>query len=150
MIGFDTETRPAFNKGQVYLPAVVQMATARCVYVFQLRRADMAEELSEVFEDATRVKAGVALDRDVKELNELFPFTARNLVDLGDVAKANGAAQSGMRNLAGLFLQFRVTKGARTSNWARHELTPKQILYAATDAWVGRELYLDFERRGWL
>ena len=128
VIGFDTETRPSFNKGQVYLPAVVQMATERCVYVFQLRRVDMAGELSEVFEDADRVKTGVALDRDLKELNDLFPFTVRNVVDLGDVAKANGVAQSGMRNLAGMLLGFRVTKGARTSNWARHELTEKQVI----------------------
>src|SRR5256885_16362566 len=33
--GFDTETRPAFKKGESHLPALVQVATARAVYLFQ-------------------------------------------------------------------------------------------------------------------
>ncbi len=150
LIGFDTETRPSFNKGQNYLPTVVQMATRDRVFIFQIRQVDMARELSDVFEDAGRVKTGVALGRDLDDLNRLFPFTPVNIIDLGDVAKANGVAQSGMRNLAGLFLGFRVTKSARTSNWARQTLTAKQVTYAATDAWVGRELYRKFGEFGWL
>ena len=43
-----------------------------------------------------------------------------------------------------------MTKSARTSNWARQTLTAKQVTYAATDAWVGRELYRKFGEFGWL
>ena len=38
------------------------------------------------------------------------------------------------------------SKGAKTTNWAARRLTPKQITYAATDAWVCRELYLRFKQ----
>ncbi len=36
----------------------------------------------------------------------------------------------------------RISKTARTTNWANPDLTSQQIQYAATDAWIGREIYL--------
>ena len=48
-------------------------------------------------------------------------------------------------NLAAIFLGFRIPKGARTSNWAAPRLTEAQVAYAATDAWVCREIYLRME-----
>ena len=70
------------------------------------------------------------------------------MVDLGIAAKRHGLEQSGVRNLAGLFLGFRIPKGAKTSNWSRPRLTQQQIVYAATDAWACRELYLRFRELG--
>jgi ribonuclease D len=69
-------------------------------------------------------------------------------VDLGDVARRHGLKQTGVRNLTGLFLGFRIPKGTKTSNWARSRLSPQQITYAATDAWACRELYMRFEELG--
>jgi ribonuclease D len=54
---------------------------------------------------------------------------------------------SGVRTLAAQLLGFRVSKGAQCSNWERGELTTAQILYAATDAWVCREIFLELEKR---
>ena len=67
------------------------------------------------------------------------------MVDLGKLAKRRGLKQTGVRNLAGIFLGARIPKGVTTTNWAARRLTPKQITYAATDAWVCRELYLRFK-----
>ncbi len=145
VVGFDTETRPAFKKGERYDPALVQVATARAVYLFQLRRVDVIPGLADMLAAPGIVKAGVAVARDLKELKEVFSFAERSVVDLGVIAKRYGLEQTGVRNLAGIFLGCRVTKGARTSNWAASELTPTQIAYAATDAWIGRELYLRFK-----
>ena len=64
------------------------------------------------------------------------------------MAKRHGMKQTGLRNLAGIFLGFRVTKGSKTTNWAAPKLTSQQINYAATDAWVCRELYLKFKELG--
>ena len=80
----------------------------------------------------------------------MFPFDVANTLDLGVVARRRGIAQSGVRNLAGMFLDFRIPKGNRTSNWERPNLSPAQITYAATDAWACRELYLRFESLGML
>ena len=82
---------------------------------------------------------------DLRNLKKVFEFDERSVVDLGKVAKRHGLKQTGVRNLAGMFLGTRIPKGAKTTNWAARRLTPQQITYAATDAWACRELYLRFE-----
>lgn len=67
------------------------------------------------------------------------------MVDVGKVAERHGLKQTGVWNLAGIFLSTRIPKGAKTTNWAARRLTPQQIAYAATDAWACRELYLQFK-----
>lgn len=150
VVGLDTETRPAFRKGEIHLPCLVQAATARAVYLFQFRRPDAFPVLAELLAEPRIVKAGVGLAHDLRQLKLLFPFTEKNVVDLGVVARRCGLGQSGVRNLAGIFLGFRIPKGARTSNWAARHLSPAQVTYAATDAWACRELFVRFESLGLL
>jgi len=148
VVGFDTETPPTFRKGQSHQPTLVQVATAHAAYLFQLRRLDFSGALPELLENPGIVKTGVALADDLRKLKEVFPFEEQNVVDLGKIALHHGLKQSGVRNLAGIFLGFRITKGPRTSNWRRLDLSSGQISYAATDAWVCRELYLRFQQLG--
>jgi hypothetical protein len=150
VLGFDTETRPAFSKGESYLPCLVQIATARRVYLLQLEQLDCARELAELMGNPHIVKAGVALAGDIRQLKRRFPLEAVSVVDLGDIAKRHGNPQTGLRNLTALFLGWRMSKGAKTTNWAQPNLSPVQIGYAATDAWASRELYLCFEKLGLL
>jgi ribonuclease D len=150
VVGLDTETRPAFRKGESHLPCLVQTATARAVYLFQLRRTEAFPVLAELLGDARIVKAGISLKDDLRALKQVFAFTEANMLDLGTVARRSGLGQTGVRNLAGILLGFRIPKGTKTSNWAARELSPAQIAYAATDAWACRELYLRFESLGLL
>ncbi len=150
VVGLDTETRPAFRKGESYLPCLVQAATARAVYLFQLRRTEVFPVLAGLLSDPRTVKAGVSLADDLRALQQVFAFAGKNILDLGDAARSSGSRQTGVRNLAGIFLGFRVPKGTRTSNWAARELSAAQITYAATDAWACRELYLRFQTLGML
>jgi len=150
VVGLDTETRPSFRKGEVHLPCLVQAATARAVYLFQLSRVDVIPIINELLAAPQTVKTGVGLAHDLRQLKQVFPFEVENVVDLGVVARRGGLGQSGVRNLAGMLLGFRIPKGNRTSNWATPQLSPAQIAYAATDAWACRELYLEFEKRGLL
>src|SRR5882672_3248563 len=150
IVGLDTETRPSFKKGEVHLPCLVQAAMAQAVYLFQLSRLDVFPALVELLAKPTIVKTGVGLAHDLRQLKLVFPFTVENVVDLGVIARRRGLAQTGVRNLAGMLLDFRIPKGNRTSNWAAPRLSPAQINYAATDAWASRELYLRFETLGLL
>jgi len=150
VVGFDTESRPTFRKGQFHPPSLVQIAGSRAAYLFPLKRLNCSRTLSAIFGDARLVKAGVAPGRDLIDLRRSFRFERRSVVDIGEVAQARGLKQSGMRNLAGMFLGGRVTKGQQTTNWAQARLTPNQMVYAATDAWVCRELYLHFEELGYM
>jgi ribonuclease D len=149
-VGLDTETRPSFRKGESHLPCLVQAATARAVYLFQLSRLEVFPPLVELLAKPDIVKAGVGLAHDVRQLKLVFPFTVVNVLDLGVVARRRGLGQTGVRNLAGMFLEIRIPKGNRTSNWAAPRLSPAQITYAATDAWACRELFLRFESLGLL
>ncbi|MBI5331388.1 MAG: 3'-5' exonuclease domain-containing protein 2 [Betaproteobacteria bacterium] len=149
VVGFDTETRPAFHKGEEYLPSLVQAATARRVYLMQLQHLDFSGALAELLAAPHIIKAGVALAGDLTQLKRLFPLEPVAVADLGRMAKRNGCKQTGLRNLAALFLGARIPKGARTTNWSAPRLTPAQIGYAATDAWISRELYLRFQQQGW-
>ena len=150
VVGFDTETRPAFRKGESHLPCLVQVATARRVYLFQLRQAQVFQVLAELLAETQVVKAGVALANDLRSLKLLFPFMESNVLDLGIVARRCQLDQTGLRNLAGILLRIRIPKGTRTSNWAAPRLSAAQITYAATDAWVCRELFLQFQVLGLL
>jgi len=150
VIGFDTETRPAFTKGESYPPALVQAATADVVYLFQLRRTEVFPLVAGMLEAPRIVKTGVSVARDLRDLKAVIPFNAQNVLDLEGVARRGGLKQTGVRNLAGMLLGFRIPKGNTTSNWAAHTLTSAQIAYAATDAWACRELYLRFESLGML
>ncbi len=145
-IGFDTETRPAFQKGESHLPCLVQVATARRVYLFALRESAVFPLLAGMLTDQASLKVGVALANDLRSLRQVFEFKAQSVLDLGIVARRLGLTQTGLRNLAGIFLGFRIPKGARTSNWAAPRLSAAQINYAATDAWACRELLLRFQR----
>jgi ribonuclease D len=150
VVGFDTETRPAFRKGESHLPCLVQMATARAAYLFQLQQVDCGDALAEVLAAPGIVKAGVAPAHDLRQLKLLFPLEPAAVLDLGAIAKRHGMGQTGLRNLAGIFLGFRIPKGTRTSNWAAPRLSAAQINYAATDAWACRELYLRFQALGYM
>jgi ribonuclease D len=146
VIGFDIETRPAFRPGESYLPSLVQFATAGAVYLLQVQQQDYSAAMREIFSSAKVVKAGVSVTDDLRNLKKLFQFEESAVVDLGKVARRHGLKQTGVRNLAGIFLGTRIPKGAKTTNWAARRLTPQQIAYAATDAWACRELYLRFKQ----
>ncbi len=150
VVGLDTETKPAFQKSQFYLPCLVQVAASSVVYLFQLKRMEFSGALVEMLENPALIKAGIGLADDFSSLKLVFPFEPQNIVDLSLVARRRGFKKTGVRNLAAQLLGFRVTKGSSTSNWASPRLTPKQISYAATDAWVCRELFLRFQQLGFL
>jgi ribonuclease D len=147
-VGFDTETRPSFRRGESYLPCLAQVATARAVYLFQLQQQDFSNAIAGLLGAHGIVKVGISLAEDLRQLKALFPAQETSMLDAGQVARHHGLRQTGLRNLAAIFLGIRIPKGKRTSNWAAPQLSAAQIAYAATDAWACRELFLAYERLG--
>lgn len=142
LLGFDTETRPAYKKGESYLPSLIQIASSKEAFIFQINQLGFPQVLQDILSDSTIIKTGVSLDYDIRELAKLSDFKAAGFFDLGHQAKKVGIQNHGLRGLAAVCLGFRISKAAQTSNWAKTVLTPQQIRYAATDAWVGRKIYL--------
>ena len=146
VLGFDTETRPAFNKGQSYLPSLLQMAGEKVVYLFQLSNCGLTDSIINLLSNDDIIKSGVAINQDLIELQQILNFDPAGFIDLGDIARSKGLPHHGLRGLGAYLLNFRISKSSRTSNWSANQLTKKQIKYAATDAWLGRELYLKYKQ----
>ena len=140
-LGLDVETRPSFKKGEYYPPALVQVGDENCVYLFRICKTKTFTPLLPLLESPTIIKTGVAIKDDVKELKAMAEFKPSGFVEVTEITKQLGYKNSGLRALAGLLLKSRISKAAQVSNWERNELSQKQILYAATDAWISRELY---------
>jgi ribonuclease D len=148
LLGFDTETRPNFQKGRNNLPALLQLAGEKRVYIFQLNPLGFPEKLRRLLADPAIIKTGVAVDFDLQQLKRLGHFQEEGFVELATVARESGIKNHGLRGLAAVLLSFRISKGAQRSNWGAENLAEKQLRYAATDAWVGREIYLRLEEMG--
>jgi len=142
VLGFDTETRPTFKKGDYYPPSLIQLGTPDCVYLFRICVTKSLAPLLPILESESILKTGVAIKDDVKELRVMEDFQAGGFVEIADITLKLGYENSGLRALAGLLMRGRISKAAQVSNWARPELDPKQVRYAATDAWISRELYV--------
>lgn len=141
VLGFDTETRPAFKKGESYPPSLVQLAASGGVYIFQLRHIDSHDALAGILADKKVVKAGIAINDDIKKLNGLFSFKPSGFIELAGLASEAGIKNAGVRGLAALLFGFRISKATKCSRWDAQALERAQIVYAATDAWICRELY---------
>jgi ribonuclease D len=140
-LGFDTETRPSFKKGDYYPPALIQLATEHCVYLFRISETETFDPLLPILESPHILKTGVAIKDDVKELRAMEDFTPNGFIEIADITVRLGYENRGLRALAGLLLQGRISKAAQVTNWARPKLDNKQVRYAATDAWISREIY---------
>jgi len=145
LLGFDTETRPAFRKGESYDPSLLQLATETEVYLFQLQQCGLTPNLLKLLSSPNIIKAGVAIDRDVSELQAFAQFQPAGFVELATCAKEARIKNLGLRGLTAILFGFRISKKEQVSNWARKELTQSQQTYAATDAWLGRKIYLSFK-----
>ena len=146
ILGFDTETRPVFRKGVQHNVSLLQLSTSKEAFLFRLNHLGFPNELVALLEDSTILKVGVAVLDDVRGLQKLSNFKADGFIELADIAGGLGIVTCGLRNLAAIFLGVRVTKKAQLTNWEHPLINSKQILYAATDAWICLEMYLFLER----
>lgn len=148
ILGFDIESKPNFQKGENHLPALLQLAGATTVWIFQLKGLGLPEELRALLAEPGIIKTGVAVEYDLQQLQRLGRFQPEGFAELATVAKVAGIKNHGLRSLAAVMLGFRISKSAQRSNWGAETLSAKQLRYAATDAWVGREIYLRFQEMG--
>lgn len=148
VLGFDTETPPVFRKGKSHAPTLVQLAGAREVVLFHFKWQPFGNGLISLFENPAIIKTGVAVRDDMRFLSKIVSFAPQSVIDLSQIAQYNRIANLGLRGLAAAFLGLRISKSERCSNWGNSELTPRQIRYAATDAWISRAVCLAMREAG--
>ena len=150
VIGFDTESKPTFHKGQYNPVAMIQMAIPGKVFLIRISLTGFTEGLRKLFENEKVVKAGISIRDDMKDLQRLAPFSPENVVDINDISTQLGVVNIGVRSLSGIFLGIRISKAQQTSNWEKETLTEAQMAYAATDAWVCLEIYRTLDGKGYI
>ena len=148
VVGFDTEARPTFKKGQIRQISLIQIATDDKVYLLRIMQTGLLDCIVDFMENPNIIKIGIGLDDDFNLLNRLRKFDKRGFLVLNIRFKEIGAENIGARNLAGMMLGIRISKSAQTSNWEAEEYTDKQISYAATDAWICLEIYRELQDLG--
>lgn len=150
VIGFDTETKPSFKKGEYYLPSLLQLATEEKVYLFQIKKCSLTKSLIKIFNSKKILKVGIALKHDINELQKIKYFDSNGFIDLSLIAKDAGINNLGLKSLVAIFMNHKLSKKEQVSNWAKENLSESQKLYAATDAWLSKKLYQNFEMKGLL
>ena len=151
VLGFDTESKPTFLKGEVSTgPHLVQLATDEHAYLFQIGAAPAVEVLKSVLESATILKVGFGLADDVKRLRSKLGIDAVNVLDLSTALRKNERNTLGAKTAVARFFGQRLQKSKKitTTNWALPRLSEKQILYAADDAHVALRIYRHWRAGG--
>lgn len=137
VLGFDTETRPSFTKGESYTPCLLQLATRDSAFLFRLQFFKFSDDLVSLLENPDVLKVGIGIKDDLIGLGKIVKMKPAGFVDLADEMKKLGIMSASLRSLTAIFLGKKLFKKAKTTNWERRELTDAQIKYAAIDAVVG-------------
>lgn len=143
VIGFDTETRPCFGPNQPrYGVSLLQLSGPEKAFLFRVKNMGMHRRLCNLLSDKRIVKVGAAIHDDIRGLQKLKEFTPGNFVDLQKIVWEYGIRDKSVKKMAAIILGFRISKTQQLSNWEAETLSESQCKYAATDAWVCREMYL--------
>ncbi len=143
ILGFDTETKPSFKKGNSNNNgvALLQLASSKKAWLFRLNLTGFHPSICSIFNNEKIKKIGVAIHDDIKHLKALYDFSDNGFVDLQNYVKDFGITSMGLKKLTAIVLNFRISKSQQLSNWESPSLTTGQVRYAATDAWTCLEIY---------
>ena len=150
LVGFDTETKPTFKKGEYNHVALLQIAVPGKVYLLRIHQIEIPVSILKFLSNDQISKVGIALDDDVIAINKKRKFNPGGFIDLNKIAPTLGIENIGARNLSGLVLNARISKNQQVTNWENPILTGPQITYAATDAWICLEIYTKLINWGYL
>ena len=147
VIGFDTETRPTFTPSQPrYGVALLQLSGPDKAFLFRVNCMGMHRRLCNLLASDKIIKVGAAIHDDIKGLQRLKEYVPAGFVDLQKIVCEWGIRDKSVKKMAAIIMGIRISKNQQLSNWEAERLSDAQALYAATDAWVCREMYLRLMR----
>ena len=147
IIGFDTETRPCFSADQPrYGVALLQLSGPENAFLFRVNKIGMHRRLCNLLANPKILKIGAAVHDDIRGLQKHRHFVPAGFVDLQKIVWEWGIRDKAVKKMSAIILGYRISKTQQLSNWEAEQLTDSQCKYAATDAWVCREMYLKLMR----
>ncbi|MFV0346369.1 MAG: 3'-5' exonuclease [Bacteroidales bacterium] len=141
VLGFDTESKPSFQKGIKNQMALLQLGTKDRVFLFKLRKLGLPDELKSILASPDIIKSGAAVRDDIRGLRKVGNFEPQGFRDIQNMAQECGLEYLSLRKLAANQLGLRVSKSQRLTDWNSNNYTDAQTNYAATDAWISLLLY---------
>lgn len=144
IIGFDTETKPIFNPTQPrHRVALLQLSTKSFAYLIRIDKLKgIPQGIIDVLSNPKILKIGAATSDDVRGLEKHHGFKPGGFFDLQKVAWEYGIRDRSVKKMAAIILDVKISKTQQLSNWEANIYTEAQKKYAATDAWICREMYL--------
>ena len=142
LIGFDTESRPSFSPEQEsHGVCLLQLSGAERAFLFRVNDIGMQHRLVSLLCNPAVIKVGAAVHDDLHGLRKLKDFTPAGFVDLQKIVGEYGIRDKSVKKMAAIILGVQISKAQQLSNWEAEPLSDAQKLYAATDAWICREMY---------
>jgi ribonuclease D len=147
LLGFDTESKPVFTPGQPHNGvALLQLSGPDQAFLFRIQKLGMRKRICAILANPNIIKVGAASLDDVRGLQRYQSFQPRGFVDLQKIVWEWGIRDKSVKKMAANILGVRISKSQQLSNWEAETLNSHQQLYAATDAWVCREMYLKLQQ----
>lgn len=143
VIGFDSETKPSFKKGQANNVCLLQLSTREHAFLFRLNIIGLLPEIASILASRKIQKIGVGIHDDIVGLKKLFTFKQSGFVELQTLVQEHGIENISLKKLCGIVLGGKISKKQQVSNWEKTELSEGQKRYAATDAWAALRIYED-------
>lgn len=143
-IGFDTETRPSFKKGQVNKVALLQLCDGERCFLFRLNRESVFEIVRPILEDPEIIKIGLSVHDDFNALRRRGDINPAGFLDLQDYCRSFHIADISLQKIFAIVFGQRISKSQRLTNWEAETLNESQQIYAAIDAWACLKLYKYF------
>lgn len=140
-LGFDTETKPAFKRGQVHKVALIQLSTEKECFLFRLNKIGYPKELEAIMCDPGIKKIGLSLRDDFAAIRKRSVRKLENFIDLQDFVDQFGIEDKSLQKIYAVLFGRKISKNQRVSNWEAEMLTPAQQSYAAIDAWACLRIY---------
>lgn len=143
VLGFDTETRPTFSPDQPSNgTALLQLSGGGKAFLFRLKKIGLPRPLSAILANPSIMKVGAATLDDVRGLQRIASFSPKGFIDLQDIVWEYGIRDKSVKKMTAIILGVKISKAQQLSNWEADHLSESQQRYAATDAWVCRQMYL--------
>ena len=147
VLGFDTETRPVFSPDQPHHSvALLQLSGPGKAFLFRIQKLGIPQSLCNILADKAILKIGAAVGDDVRGLQKVQDFDAQGFVDLQKMVWEYGIRDKSVKKMSAIILGVRISKTQQLSNWEAETLSESQCKYAATDAWVCREMFFRLKR----
>lgn len=147
IIGFDTETKPSFKKGQSNTLSPIQLCTRKECFLFRVNMTGVTPELINLLQDAGKIKVGLSLHDDFHNLAKICDLKPEGFIDLQQYVKRVGIIDNSLTRIYGIVFGRRISKGQRLTNWEAPELTQPQQAYAALDAMACVRVYDAISKR---